>query len=119
MNVMSNEGFIHPRSTAPIYSEFATDPDFRELLTEFVSNMPDRIQAILEAERTGDRDTLRRCVHQLKGSCGGYGFSELTDDASILERSLDRGCTLADIEQQLEAFTLKLSCLTAEPSTSN
>jgi len=113
---MSNEGIIDPRSNTPIYSEFANDPDFRELLTEFVSNMPDRIQAILEAERTGDRDALRRYVHQLKGSCGGYGFSGLTDDASVLERSLDRGCTLADIEQQLEAFTLKLSCLTAETS---
>ncbi|MFN7625455.1 MAG: Hpt domain-containing protein [Pirellula sp.] len=111
---MSNEGFIHPKSTAPIYSEFASDPDFRDLLTEFVSNMPDRIQAILDAERAGDRDTLRRCVHQLKGSCGGYGFSALTDDATLLERSLDRGCSLGDIEHQLEAFTFKLSCLTAD-----
>lgn len=115
---MSNEGFIHPRSTAPIFSEFASDPDFRELLAEFVSNMPNRIQAILEAERTGDRDALRRCVHQLKGSCGGYGFSSLTDDASVLERSLDRGCSLEDIEHQLEAFTFKLSCLTADAEAS-
>ncbi len=115
---MSNEGFIHSRSNARIHSEFASDPDFRELLTEFVSNMPDRVQAILEAERAGDRDALRRCVHQLKGSCGGYGFSSLTDDASVLERSLDRGCSLEDIEHQLEAFAFKLSCLTAEPDAS-
>ena len=115
MEGMSMEEFFHTSSSSRIHSEFASDPDFRELLTEFISNMPHRIHAILEADRTGDRETLRRCVHQLKGSCGGYGFLTITEDATVLESALDRGCSLKDIEQSLEAFTLKLSCLTADP----
>jgi len=109
------EDVVHSGSNSRIHSEFASDPDFRELLTEFISNMPHRIHAILEADRAGDRDTLRRCVHQLKGSCGGYGFSSITEDATVLESALDSGYSLKDIEQSLEAFTVKLRCLTADP----
>jgi HPt (histidine-containing phosphotransfer) domain-containing protein len=71
----------------PVVSEFAADPDYRELLEIFVSAMPERAAGLTAAHRDGDLATLCSRAHQLKGAAGGYGFPELTKLAASLERA--------------------------------
>lgn len=73
-----------------IQSEFADDPDMRELVQEYVSKMPTRIEQMTAAFERGEREQLIRLAHQLKGSGGGYGFQMLTVAAERLEQDLHR-----------------------------
>ncbi len=69
-------------------SEYATDPDMRDLVAEFVDAMPARalaLQVALAEQRLRD---LQRLAHQLKGAAGGYGFPTLGSAAGILESTL-------------------------------
>lgn len=70
----------------PLYSEFAGDPDMRELLEMFVSELPGRVAAIEQAVRASDKEAVKRLSHQLKGAGGGYGFMPITDVAAQVEQ---------------------------------
>ncbi len=74
-------------SAGPVRSEFADDPDFRELLVEFAAAMPERRDGLIGAFRTGEYDLLRTRAHQLKGAGGGFGFPRLTEMAAALEKA--------------------------------
>ncbi|HRJ49439.1 MAG: Hpt domain-containing protein [Phycisphaeraceae bacterium] len=71
-----------------IVSEFADDPDMRELVAMFLDEMPDRIGMIEAASREGRVGDLRRLAHQLKGAAGGYGFGVVGEAAGRLEEAL-------------------------------
>jgi HPt (histidine-containing phosphotransfer) domain-containing protein len=71
----------------PIHSEFRDDPDFQELLEDFVKEVANRRQTLQEAFARGDFDQLKTTAHQLKGAGGGYGFSGLSEVAASLEQS--------------------------------
>lgn len=77
-----------PSSLEPLRSEFTDDPDMSELVVEYVSSMPQRVNSILAAYERRQREQLIRIVHQLKGSGGGYGFPQLTVVADKLEQRL-------------------------------
>lgn len=77
-----------PSGTASLRSEFADDPDMNELVVDYVSSMPQRINSMLSAFERCQRAQLIRIVHQLKGSSGCYGFPQLTAVADRLERKL-------------------------------
>ena len=70
-----------------VYSSLRDDPDFAELLSFFVDEIP-KNRAILGSFRTlNDVESLRREAHKLRGSAGGYGFQEVSDLAGQLEES--------------------------------
>ncbi len=71
-----------------IISEFADDPDMRELVELFAQEMPAKIQNFQTALEGSRMDDLRRLAHQLKGSAGGYGFGVVGDAAGRLEHRL-------------------------------
>lgn len=74
---------------APIVkSTFADDPDMKELVQEFVTDMPVRAEEIQALWEQGNRVELLRVAHQLKGASAGYGFESLGDVARTLETSL-------------------------------
>lgn len=73
--------------TLPIRSEFADDPDFRELLEEFGAAIPERREGLVAAHRGAKYDDLRTRAHQLKGAGGGFGFPQLSELAAELERA--------------------------------
>jgi HPt (histidine-containing phosphotransfer) domain-containing protein len=92
--------------TDPLCSEYADDPDMRELLAEFVARLEATCRQLEEAVRNGDADTARRIGHQLKGSGGGYGFPDLTAAGAELERALDRaGIHSDDVRTAAERLT--------------
>ncbi len=74
---------------AAVRSEYADDPDFRELLEEFTAAVPERRQGLIDAHRAGDQKTLRTRAHQLKGAGGGFGFPQLSELAAELERACE------------------------------
>lgn len=93
---------LESRAT-PVRSAFADDLDFRDLLEEFATALPERREALQAAYRLGDHDTLRSQAHQLKGSGGGYGFPEL----SVLAAELELACQSQDparLAEKLDAI---------------
>jgi HPt (histidine-containing phosphotransfer) domain-containing protein len=72
-------------SPAPIYSRLADDPTLCDLVELFVGDMPERISSFECQAKNRDWDALARTAHQLKGSAGSYGFSEITPYAARLE----------------------------------
>lgn len=71
--------------TSPIYSKLGSDPELSELVEMFVSEIPDRIAAILALHDAGDFAELARLAHQIKGAAGSYGFASVTPAAERLE----------------------------------
>ncbi len=74
-----------PAPLAPLLSTMAGDADMAELIRAFVSELPQRVEAIARALDQEDLSSLARLSHQLKGSAGGYGFPAITDAAAVLE----------------------------------
>jgi HPt (histidine-containing phosphotransfer) domain-containing protein len=69
----------------PIRSEFAADPDLADLVVEFVTSLHEHAAALREAFDQGDRASIVRRSHQIKGSGGGYGFPQIGVSAGAVE----------------------------------
>ena len=78
-------GKPHADSAAVVRSDFADDPDFADIIAQFVSGLSEKLWSMREALDEGDFETLRRLAHQLKGAGGSYGYPTLTDSAKVLE----------------------------------
>jgi CheY-like chemotaxis protein/HPt (histidine-containing phosphotransfer) domain-containing protein len=57
---------------------YLDDPEFRELVEEFLSLLPTIVSEISDAAGVEDWETLHGASHRLKGSGGSYGFPQLT-----------------------------------------
>lgn len=72
----------------PLRSQFADDPDMREIVDIFVTEMPSRIEMLERVWREQQTEELKRLAHQLKGASGGYGFPAVCLVAAQLEQTL-------------------------------
>jgi HPt (histidine-containing phosphotransfer) domain-containing protein len=60
----------------------------KEVLEEFVSQLPAQV-ARIESQLAGESlEDLRRSVHQIKGAGGGYGFAVITQQAAAAEQRI-------------------------------
>lgn len=66
-------------------SELYDDPIVGPLVGQFVQNLPKRVAALRDAERRADWPAISNLAHQLAGSSGGYGFSEMGKEAARIE----------------------------------
>jgi CheY-like chemotaxis protein/HPt (histidine-containing phosphotransfer) domain-containing protein len=74
------------QDAASVYrSEFADDPEMKEVLGEFVHQLPDQVYRLSTLLEQKNLDELRRAVHQIKGAGGGYGFPNVTQIAAAAE----------------------------------
>ncbi len=78
-------------------SSSATDPEIMDLVELFVSEMPARIKFANDAFMRGDRLRLQFWAHQLKGSAGGYGFAQITFEATQLENLIIQSASTEQI----------------------
>ncbi|PKL78728.1 MAG: hypothetical protein CVV27_02875 [Candidatus Melainabacteria bacterium HGW-Melainabacteria-1] len=69
-------------------SRFEDEPEMHELISRFVSSLPNRIEQLKQAAAMPDRQPLLRLVHQLKGAAGSYGFDPVSELAARLEQAL-------------------------------
>jgi HPt (histidine-containing phosphotransfer) domain-containing protein len=102
---------VNLAETDPVRSEFAADPDFRELLEEFAAAMPVRRDGLVDAHRRAAYDLLQTRAHQLKGAGGGFGFPRLSELAADLEKAC-QGQNPAKIAATLEAVVRYLNRIT-------
>jgi HPt (histidine-containing phosphotransfer) domain-containing protein len=87
-----------------VYSSLAAEPDFTELLEEFVAQIPERIRSMrakISEHNTADFKVL---VHQLRGACGSYGFHDITPVATQLEDALRAGLSIDALHEPIETF---------------
>ena len=85
-------------------SSFAEDPDMTEVLDEFVTRLPERVEELGRFLTAGNLDGLRRAVHQLKGAGGGYGFPQITDAAALAEKRVKSNEALASVAQGVNSL---------------
>ena len=71
-----------------LVSTYSNDPEIRDLVLEFVGEMPHRVRLANEAFMRGDLLRLLFWAHQMKGGAGGYGFLEISDRAADLETAI-------------------------------
>ena len=91
-----------------VVSDFADDPEYRELLELFIESISNIQRELQAAFTNADIDRLLTLAHQLKGSGGGHGFPEMT----ALAAELQEACQFPDgqcIEQRLHALLDYLS----------
>ena len=83
--VDARRGTRRPGSLTPISSSLPTDdPEFCEIVVEFVDRLHEQLGAMQEAWERKDLDDWRQLAHWLKGSGGTAGFDALTDPARQL-----------------------------------
>ena len=75
------------------------DPNFADLVAEFVDGLAERVAGMEQAMRAADFEQLRICAHRLKGSGGGYGYPLLTEYAASLKQSARQQAIDACAEQ--------------------
>jgi HPt (histidine-containing phosphotransfer) domain-containing protein len=99
-------GDLHMGSKAAqaeaIFSTYGSDPMLGEMVELYVAEMPERIAALERAFSEGDRESLRRTAHQMKGAAGSYGFDPLTDAAAELESAVREDQPRLRIQHALE-----------------
>jgi HPt (histidine-containing phosphotransfer) domain-containing protein len=85
----------------PLVSDFAQDPDMRELVEMFVDEMPDKIRSLQNLWDSRDLENLKRLAHQLKGASGGYGFTVVGGVAGKLEETIKTSSATGTLDSQL------------------
>ena len=85
-----------------IRSTFADDADMKPIIAEFVGNLPEQVEQIEELLSQNNLTRLKRAVHQLKGSGGGYGFQAVTDTAAVAEQQLADGAPIEAIAAKVK-----------------
>jgi HPt (histidine-containing phosphotransfer) domain-containing protein len=91
-------------SGGSIQSAYASDPDMKEMLEEFVALLPERANELSSLLRGGDLEQLRRAVHQLKGAGGGYGFPQITEAAAAAEQRIKAKEALESVAAGVESL---------------
>ena len=74
---------------SPVFSEFADEPDFVEILVVFAETMQEKRDVLQKLLQDRDFEQMKFQAHQIKGAGGGYGFSGLSDRAAQLERACE------------------------------
>jgi len=85
------------RKTDIMRSEFAEDPDLKELVELFVSELPERVARLRTGLEGNALEQVQRIAHQLKGASGGYGFPMIGDCAGRVEAAVQTGAAIEQI----------------------
>ncbi len=86
------EGSARKRHTGPIRSKLPMDdPEFREIVEEFVPHLKDKLVSMKQVLEEGDFNVLAENAHWLKGAGGTVGFDEFNEPARELETYVKKG----------------------------
>ncbi len=108
-----------PPKGGTLFSALPTeDPDFREVVEEFIQRLQDQLAAMQQAQASQDLSELARLAHWLKGAGGTAGFPAFTQPAKHLE-SLVRDEQCDEIEAtvaELLQLGQRIALAPAEPA---
>jgi len=76
------------------------DPDFREIVENFVARLGERLDEMDSALATLDLSALAKLAHWLRGTGGSVGFADFTEPSTRLE-DLARERRVAEIPDTL------------------
>ncbi|HMB96489.1 MAG TPA: Hpt domain-containing protein, partial [Tepidisphaeraceae bacterium] len=85
-------------------SEFATDPEMKDLVDEYVLRLPDEVSKLVELLNEQQMESLRRVAHQLKGSGGGYGFNKITELAAVADQSIKENAPIDRLKTEIDSL---------------
>ena len=71
-----------------ILSTMTDFPEMKKIIDEYVEGLPDEVRKLQGFLDGNDLQQLRRVVHQLRGTGGGYGFDLISDTAEEAENSI-------------------------------
>jgi signal transduction histidine kinase/CheY-like chemotaxis protein/HPt (histidine-containing phosphotransfer) domain-containing protein len=92
------------QSPGGIESEFANDPDMKDLVDEYVQRLPVEVAKMTSLLNSGEIESLRRVAHQLKGSGGGYGFNQITSLAAVADHSIKDGAPIEKLKSEIDSL---------------
>lgn len=84
------------------------DPELREIRNSFLRNLQSEFESLRVAFQECNWKVLRDRAHSLRGSAGNYGFVDLFDWASAVEKELAHGAgaeVMAKYIEQLKTFS--------------
>jgi len=87
-----------------VFSLWRNDPDYADLLPQFVEELPSMRTTLLEFAKVCDFENVKREAHKLRGSAGGYGYPGLSELAGQLEDTCktsarDSNAILEDLDE--------------------
>ena len=100
-----------PEPPVSIRSDFADDEVMKEIVQQFVQGLPEHVARLRSLLQTSETESLRRLVHQLKGSGGGYGFAAISTRAAEVEASIRQAGKIEAIRDQVESLVGLLKCV--------
>jgi CheY-like chemotaxis protein/HPt (histidine-containing phosphotransfer) domain-containing protein len=89
---------------ARIRSQYLDKPAVCRVLGEYVTGLPPQVAEIRDTLTRRDLNTLRRLVHQLRGSGGAYGFPDITRLATEAELSIDGKNDINEVSKRVQAL---------------
>lgn len=81
---------------------YADHKAVRRVLPLFVNDLPTQVASMKTQLGEGNLPAVRRLVHGLRGSGGGYGFPDITRVATTAETTIDLGADLEGIHRAVE-----------------
>jgi HPt (histidine-containing phosphotransfer) domain-containing protein len=85
-------------------SAMADDPEMTQLIEEYIAGLPVEVGKMLGLLEASKIEDLRRTVHQLKGSGGGYGFGQITELATRAELIIKQKGDIDHIRQDVDSL---------------
>jgi HPt (histidine-containing phosphotransfer) domain-containing protein len=101
---------IQPATTAavetdtPIKSTLSDHPGMMGLIEGFIDSLPGEVRKMIDCLEKNDLALLRRVVHRLGGTGGGFGFAALTERATSAEGSIDACGSLESIGAEIKSL---------------
>jgi len=92
------------RRLGTIKSSFADEPRMQAIIPAFVEGLPDEVRKMVDLLERNDLDALQKVVHQLCGTCGGYGFDRVTKPATKAVEAIKTGKALASITTEIDSL---------------
>jgi PAS domain S-box-containing protein len=87
-----------------VRSQLLDKPAVARVLPEYIAGLPEQVAEIRSALEHHDLDSVRRFVHQLRGSGGAYGFPDITRLASDAETAIDQKAAIDTIVAQVQGL---------------
>jgi len=108
----------HLRPVAPQSAELNTalsdlradpfgDIDIQDLIDIYVNSLPATLNDVIRAHATHDYDAMKFIVHNMRGTGGGLGFTEMAEIAGTIQREITTRNT-RDLDAHIQA--LKSAC---------
>ncbi len=82
------------------------DEELADLIPEFLENRRRDVEAIARLVQAGNYEELTRLGHTMKGTGGGYGFTEISEIGRGIEEASARGDreTITTLCERLAAY---------------